>query len=77
MTFMNKPALRTPVSVLIGRRILSAYIFSDEPDADSVVLCLDDASDLSIEFNYRTRVAAEVIISKSEGDDPVVVQLVE
>ena len=42
VTFMNKPALRTPVSVLIGRRILSAYIFSDEPDAHGVVLCLDD-----------------------------------
>ena len=77
MTFMNKPALRTPIAALTDRRVLSAYIFSDEPDAHGVVLCLEDGSDLSIEFNYKTRVAAEVIISKSEGDDPVLLQRVE
>ena len=77
VTFMSKLAPRTPVPALTGRRVLSAYIFSDELDAHGVVLSLDDGSDLSIEFNYETRVMAEIVISKSEDDDAVVLQRVE
>ena len=75
MTFMSKLARRTSVPALIGQRILNAYIFSDELDAHGVVLSLDDGSDLSIEFNYQTRVLAEVVTAKPDNDDPVVVML--
>ena len=74
MTFMSKLALRTPVPSLIGQRVLSAYIFSDELDAHGVVLRLDDGSDLSIEFDCETHVAVEVVLSKPGDADAVVLQ---
>ncbi len=77
MTFMSKLARRTSIPALIGRRILNAYIFSDELEAHGVVLSLDDGSDLSIEFNYQTRVLAEVVTAKPDNDDPVVVMLLD
>ncbi len=77
MTFMSKHASRTSVPAIIGRRVLSAYIFNDELDAHGVVLSLDDGSDVSIEFNYETRVLAEVVTSKSEDDDAVLLQRVK
>lgn len=77
VTFMSKPALRTPVPALVGRRIVSAYIFSDESAAHGVVLNLDDGSDLSVEFNHAGRVTAEVVILKAEDDVAVVLQLVD
>lgn len=77
MTFMSKPARRTPIPALMGRRILTAYIFSDELDAHGVVLGLEDGSDLSIEFNYETRVLAEAVIARPENDDPVVLMLLD
>lgn len=76
MTFMSKHASRTPVPAIIGRRVLSAYIFSDEFDAHGVVLSLNDGSDLSIAFNYEARVLAEVVTWKSE-DDAVSLQRVK
>ena len=71
---MSKSALRTSVLALAGRLVKSAYIFNDEHEAHGVVLSLDDGTDISIEFNYETRVAAEVLQLKSEEDVAVVVK---
>ena len=69
VTYMSKSAQRISVPAIVGRRVDSAYIFSDEPDAHGVVLSLDDGSDLSIEFSFTSCVSAEVIILRSEDDD--------
>ena len=77
VTLMSKVARQIPVPALTGRRVLSAYVFSDELDAHGVVLRLDDGSVLSVEFDYETRVMAEVVISASEDDESVVTNLME
>ena len=77
VTFMSKLASRTPVPSLIGQRVLSAYIFSNELDAHGVVLRLDDGSEISIEFGCETHVAVEVLFSKADDDDAVVLQVLK
>ena len=69
---MSNSAQRTAVPAVVGHRVVSAYIFRDELDAHGVVLGLDDGSDISIEFNYETRVAAAVLRSRADDDEGVV-----
>ena len=74
---MRKSSQRVPIPAVIGRRVLSAYIFNDEPEAHGVVLSLDDGSDLSVEFSHEPRVAANVIILESEDDEAIVLKMMD
>ena len=71
MTFMNKSPIRTFIPAVVGRLVVSAYMFHNEDDAHGVVLTFDDGSDVCVEFNYGMRVAAEVFQCKGEDGEPI------
>ena len=57
---MKYESTRELIAAASGKIISSAFVLNEAPDIHGVLLVFTDGSELSIDFNYTARIAAEV-----------------
>jgi hypothetical protein len=57
---MNIEARREPIAAASGKVVSEAFVYNQDPDAHGVLLVFTDGTELSIDFDYTTRIAANV-----------------
>jgi hypothetical protein len=57
---MNNEASREPIAAASGKVVSEAFVYNQDPDAHGVLLIFADGTEVSIDFDYTTRIAANV-----------------